>query len=338
MNASIRFRRRITRALPHLLRRIAEPARAITPLTLLASPLLANHGPGTTGGGSSTISGETLKKGGFDLTLRSDFTQYEEFTRAQAAEHAIESGEFDAIDRTFVETLSLSYGVTDDFQVAASIGWYEGTNFVDAEEDGGGGAEVADGDPAGLTDLWLQGKFRLSHGPSGHFALIGGVKLPTGKDDETLSNGEELEPSSQPGSGAVDFQAGVAWSRYLTSRVTIDASGLYTLRGEHDDFRVGDRVDVGTALAYRLTEDVKSFPNWSMSGEVLGTWLDEDEDDGVANENSGGTTVYLAAGIRERIDEHVALTLAPALPVYQDENGDQAETSAKLVFSLSFSL
>jgi hypothetical protein len=63
-----------------------------------------------------------------------------------------------------------------------------------------------------------------------------------------------------------DYQLGVAYSRFLTSRTTFDASGIYT-RGEHEDFKVGDRSDFGTAFAYRLTEDVK-IPELSVSAEA----------------------------------------------------------------------
>lgn len=315
-------------------------ARSLLPSVLAAAlgpAALANHGPGTSGGGSSTASGETLKAGAFDLSLRTDATWYETFSRAEAESHAIRSGEFDAIDRTLVESLSIAYGITDDFQIGAQTGYYAGTNFVAAEADGVGGAESATADPRGIMDLWLQAKYRVAHGPGGHLAAIAGVKLPTGRDDVTLSDGSQLEPSSQPGSGAVDYQLGVAYSRFLTSRTTFDASGIYTRRGEHDDFKVGDRFDFGTAFAYRLTEDVKSYPNWSVSAEALAVWIDRDEDSGERNPNSGGTTVYLAPGVRGRLDPHVALSLAPALPVYQDLDGDQPETRAKLAFTLSFS-
>jgi len=306
-------------------------------VVLLAPAALANHGPGTSGGGSSTASGETLKAGAFDLSLRTDVTWYETFSRAEAESHAIRSGEFDAIDRTLVESLSIAYGVTDDFQVGAQTGYYSGTNFVAAEADGVGGAESATADPRGIMDLWLQAKYRVAHGPAGHLAAIAGVKLPTGRDDVTLSDGSELEPSSQPGTGAVDWQLGLAYSRYLTSRTTFDASGVYTRRGEHDDFKVGDRLDVGTAFAYRMTEDIRSYPNWSVSAEALAVWIDRDEDGGERNPNSGGTTVYFAPGVRGRIDPHLSLSLAPALPVYQDLDGDQPETRAKVAFTLSYS-
>jgi hypothetical protein len=147
-------------------------------------------------------------------------------------------------------------------------------------------------------DLWLTGKYRLLKGAPGNLSLLGGAKFPVGRDDFELDNGEELEPSSQPGSGAFDFQAGLAYSRFLTSHITLDASGSYTFRTEHDGFEVGDRVDLGLALAYRLTDSVKDFPNVSVFGEVLGVILQKDRsDDEGHNPNSGGATMYLSPDV-----------------------------------------
>jgi hypothetical protein len=298
--------------------------------------LLANHGPGTSGGGSSTASGETLKAGAFDLSLRFDETEFEDLSRQDAAQRATKSGDFDALRRSLVTTMSLAYGVTEDFQVGASLGYYRGSDFFSAEQDAFGTVDVADADPHGLTDLWLQGKYRFVHNELGSLALIGGVKLPTGNDDQRLSNGEKLEPSSQPGTGAFDGQAGLAWSRFLTPKLTADASAVYTLRGEHAGFTVGDRFDAGVALAYRLTDSITAFPNWSLFAEANVVWLGKDDDHGTLNDNSGGTTLYLTPGARVRFDPHSALTLAPSFPVVQSLHGEQIETRFKVAATLSF--
>jgi hypothetical protein len=275
-----------------------------------------------------------LRAGRFELSLREDYTQFEDISRAGAERRAAESGGFDAIDRAYLTTAGLAYGVTDDFQIGATIGYYAGINFVDAESEDG---EVESGtaDPNGLTDLALTAKLRVLRGQIGSVALIGGVIVPTGRDDVRLDNGEVLEPSSQPGTGAWAYQFGAAWSRFLTSRVTADAGAIYTLRTPHDGFEVGDRVDLGVALAYRLTPSIKAFPNFSVFAETNAVWLGKDEASDGINPNSGGWTVYLTPGARVRFNEGVALTVAPSFPVVQELNGEQVESRFKLAVALS---
>jgi hypothetical protein len=303
----------------------------------LCGSVAANHGPGTSGGGSGTTSGETLREGTFDLSFRLDFTEFEHIGRAEAERRAIDAGEFDSLRRSVVNSLSLSYGLTDDFQISGQIGYYAGSDFIDAEASGPSDAESATADPHGITDLWLTAKYRFIHNQIGSIAAIAAVKAPVGRDGVHLSNGEPLEPSSQPGTGTFDFQFGLAYSRFLTSQVTVDASSLYTLRTEHDGFRVGDRFDAGVALAYRLTEDINHFPNFSVFGEALVVWLGNDLDEGKTNPNSGGTTVYLSPGFRTRFSNRLSATIAPAFPVVQDLNGDQIKSQFKLALTLSFS-
>lgn len=309
-------------------------------LAIAGMPLttFANHGPGTSGGGSATASGETLKQGAFDLSIREDYTQFEDVSRAEAERRATRAGEFDALDHAYLTSFGLSYGVTDDLQFGAQIGYYTGRNFVDAESDDGAPAESSTADPKGITDLALTGKFRFMRGQPGNIALIGGVIAPTGRDDVRLTNGEPLEPSSQPGTGAWSYQAGLAYSRFLTARVTTDASAIYTIRTPHDGFEVGDRVDLGVALAYRFTESIRAFPNLSGFIEANAIWIGKDEssDEG-KNPNSGGWTVYLTPGARVRFNPNCALTVAPSFPVVQELNGDQIESRFKLAVTLSFS-
>jgi hypothetical protein len=301
-----------------------------------ASMSLANHGPGTSGGASATVSGETLRQGKFDLTLREDYTQFENVRGHEAERRAVQSGEFDALRRSYLTGLSLSYGVLDDLQVGASIGYYAGEHFIDAEVEDGQ-AESSSADPTGLTDLTLNVKYRFLRGRVGNVSVIGGIILPTGRDNVRLGNGEPLEPSSQPGTGAFGYQVGLAYSRFLTPRITTDASAVYTIRTPHDGFEVGDRVDLGIALAYRLTGNIRRYPNWSVFGEANAVWLGKDEADGEKNPNSGGWTVYLTPGVRVRFTENLALTVAPSFPIVQELNGEQVETGFKLAVALSFS-
>ena len=313
----------------------SEPLAPSAPSSLPPALPLLNHGPGTSGGGSSVLSGETLRAGRFELDLRTELVEFDAASVEEAEAKAIEHGEFDSLERSLLTTLSFAYGLTDDWELGAELGYYSGHDFIDAEEDGLGGAESATADPEGLTDLWLRARWRALRGADSHLALQGGVKLPTGTDDEELSNGEELEPSSQPGTGSVDWQLGLAYTRYLAPHVTLDASGVYVLRTEHDGFEVGDRADAGVALAYRLTDGAQASHRWSVFGELTGVWLGKDEEDGEANDDSGGTTIYLGAGARDRINELCAVSLAPAVAVLQDVNGEQVETDWKVALTLT---
>ena len=40
--------------------------------------------------------------------------------------------------------------------------------------------------------------------------------------------------------------------------------------------------------------------------------------------------MYLSLGLRERFDEHLAFSVAPAVPILQDVNGEQVETDWRL--------
>src|SRR2546422_7165094 len=106
-----------------------------TMILVNTEPLRANHGPGTSGGGSSTASGETLKQGTFDLSLREDYAQFQDIGEAGAERRALSSGGFDALRSAFIVTGGIAYGITDDFQVSASIGYYWGDHFIDASSD-----------------------------------------------------------------------------------------------------------------------------------------------------------------------------------------------------------
>src|SRR5438874_2368838 len=156
-------------------------------LLLISLPALANHGPGASGGGSSTISGETLKPGHFDLSLREDFSQFEKFSNAEAAARARSGGDFDALDHGFITSVDFAIGVFDGFQIGASTGYFIGNDFKSAELQSDGSVEESRTNPKGLTDLTVTGKYRILKGASGNLAVIAGVKAPTGRSDVRLS-------------------------------------------------------------------------------------------------------------------------------------------------------
>lgn len=298
----------------------------------------ADHGPGTSGGGSSTQSGETLKPGKFAVELRTDYTEFENLSSSRIEAKAAEAGGFDLLDRSFLSTIGVSYGVVENFQVGLTIGYYKAVKAREAEFDSGSGdTEIVTFDPDGVTDLWLTGKYRFYRGPLGSFAVLGGVKFPTGKFDVKNSEGERVEPSATAGSGSYDGMLGLAYSRFLTSRLTFDASAQYTLRTEADDFKLGDRIDAGAALAYRFTEDIQKFPQVSAFAEANVRHLFKSEEDGERDPNTGGTVLFLTPGVRVAFTKNLSFTVSSPLPAVQDLNGTQLKTSYKVNGGLTLS-
>jgi hypothetical protein len=303
-------------------------------IALAASPpARANHGPGASGGGSTVMSGEVLKPGAFEFSLREDFTEFQHVSAAEAVRRAQEGGDFDSLRRSFLTTADLSCGVLEDFQLGMSLGWFRGQEFLGADDTG----ETGRVDPRGLTDLVVAGKLRVMEGPYGQLALMAGVKIPVGNDHVRLNNGERLSPTDQPSNGAFDFPFGAGWSRFLTSQLTVDASAAYTARTQHDGFKSGDRLDVGVALAWRLTGSIESFPQPSVFTELNYVGLAKDRDGGVHDGNSGSQSLYVTAGVRLRFDARTSFSIAPALPVWTDLNGNQTRPVFKLAATLSYS-
>src|SRR4051812_8167032 len=110
-----------------LLRRCAV-APAFCAALMAASAARANHGPGASGGGTNTQSGETLPPGKLALSLREDYSQFEHFTAQAAAGRAALGGDFDALDHGFLTAAGVDYGIAEDVQVGLSIGFFHGRN------------------------------------------------------------------------------------------------------------------------------------------------------------------------------------------------------------------
>lgn len=323
-----------------------KPARSFKSLTSVAVVGVsiatainthADHGPGTSGGGVLTQSGETLRPGRFSVELREDLTEFEHLSPAQIETKAARAGGIDLLDRSFLSAVSLSYGVVENFQVGLTLGYYNAVNARDAQFDSATGAtEISTLNPDGVTDLWLSGKYRFYRGPLGQFAVFGGVKFPTGRFDVKNSAGERVEPSATAGSGSYDGLLGLAYSRFLTARITLDASAQYTLRTEADHFRLGDRIDAGLAFAYRFNEDIQAFPQVHAFAEANVRSLFKSHEDGASDPNTGGTVLFLTPGLRVFFARNIAFTVSAPLPVAQDLNGEQLKTSFKVNGALTF--
>jgi len=278
----------------------------------------ADHGPGTSGSGFTTLTAETLKPGQFSSSFQFDWTEFD------GLGGDIEG--VDLLDRSFLSTLNIAYGVAENFQLGLTYGYYAAEGNRELED-----GETVTFDPDGFTDLWLTGKYRFYQGPVGQLALIGGVKAPTGDSSLTNTEGEQVEPSATAGTGAWDGLAGLAYTVPLSAALTLDASALYTFRGERYDYRLGNRLDLGTSLAWRVCGDAKTFPQVSLVAEATLRHIAKSEEEGERDTNTGGTVLFLSPGVKVSFTEKIAGSIGIQLPVMQDLNGRQVETQFRLI-------
>ena len=153
-------------------------------------------------------------------------------------------------------------------------------------------------------------------------AVEGGVKLPTGRDDEIGAGGTQLPPSLQLGSGSWDFPlafiATYARGRWLS---TADLRYLYT--NQANGFEFGDEFHYNAMLKYRIWPVQYPGKDTFILLELNGIHEERSEAGGRAVGNSGGETIFLSPGIQWLPAQNIVLEAGVQLPVYQDRNGMQ---------------
>src|ERR1051325_6413195 len=97
----------------------------------------ADHGPGTSRVAAATQSVQTMKPGHFSFEVRTEYTEFEHLSATQIAAKAQKAGEFDLLDRSFVSSVSVGYGIIEDLQVGLTIGYYNAVRARTAEYDSG---------------------------------------------------------------------------------------------------------------------------------------------------------------------------------------------------------
>jgi len=183
----------------------------------------------------------------------------------------------------------------------------------------------------GDTTLLVKRRFYVDNFQGGgiQLALLGGVKLPTGDDNQRDNQGNLLPPGLQLGTGSVDVPVGLVFTAFK-DRIGFNSSFLYQFNNESNGFRFGDETKVNLAFGYRL------FPKQytSFQDKVLNAYLEVNtvvsqraslNDQSVPD--SGGTTVFLTPGIQAVLHPRFLVEAAFQIPVVQELNGTQLSFS-----------
>ncbi len=322
---------------------------------LSATTAFAHHpgGVGNTGdaGPITTISATTLQQGQAVAGVVVDYSSLKTLSDARLTA-AASAGEVGVHGLRTIQAMSLSaaYGVTSDLTLGLRLPVVRRTGIRAAEDDGTGTFDALDhGNATGLGDLTILGQYRFVHDRSSRFeaALLAGLTAPTGATGRRSRQGELLDAEFQPGSGSWNELVGLA----LTKRSgpwSFDTNVLYVRAGDGtQNTNIGDQVLANAAISYRLTgfatnvaapmyhgamphdhvgppADSKTGPKLDLVLELNGEWHAKQTTAGVADANSGGTTVYLAPGVRISQDRWSGF-LSVGVPVVRDTNGLQPE-------------
>ena len=316
----------------------------MTPLLVLANLFAPppHCGAGSFGSGEAfvhTLPAESMPAGQWAMTLRSDWQEFDSFSNAELLAQAGAGVFTHSIERSLVLRASATHALTDEWTVGADLPFVYNQDLREGVDNGGGPEVEENGDQSGLGDasLFAQWKFLAARDARFYSSLYFGTKLPTGRTDEESSTGERLEPDHQPGSGSVDVFAGLAASKTFGA-TTLGASVLYTLAGDgSQDSNLGDVLRVSAGWGWSAEAPLNE-PVWRWMVELNGQWHEKMELGGASDPNSGGMQLFVSPGVRVSWSEHLNWFLSVGLPLVQDLDGLQSETSFRASTGIGFSL
>lgn len=330
-------------------------------LTILISPLqvLADHVglqiEGGAGSAITTLGAQTLAKSQQVLGLQYQYLELDELSDdtlldSDEALHSV--GEFSQA------SIGYSLGVSDRLTLSAVLPYVSRDDFREASRDHHEEAEepehhdeevepegdVTSGDISGWGDLSLLGRYALNDRESNNlYALLVGIKAPTGSTSEKLSDGERVEVEHQPGSGSWDALLGLAYSVPLSQEWDFSSNLLYQLTTEGKrDTEIGDNLMYNAAVIWSPAShshhgDAHAShidQSWQFVLELNGEWRDKTDVDGDSDRNTGGNVIFGTTGLRWGYgawSTHLSL----AAPLHTDFNGEQSEPDWRLSTGVS---
>jgi hypothetical protein len=321
-------------------------------LLALNSPALADHmGPSGfgSGGGMSVFSPETMDGGHWGMGLRLACTRPEQRSDQELEALAEQGIAAHNTNYNLNASLGVAYGLNHHITLSAELPYVRRDNLREADD----GQTQRLGNVGGIGDLNLLAKYRLTDSESSGFALIGGIKMPTGSTHKT-SNGERLETEHQPGTGSWDPIVGASASAGLGA-VQLTASTLYQISTTGAQAtRLGDRLQAGIALSRRFGERAHehveshnhhhgdeldehhehAHSSWDAYVELAGEWEGKQKIKGETEDASGGKWAWVAPGLRFNAASGWSVGAALAVPVWQRIRASHPNNRYRLTVSL----
>ena len=307
----------------------------------------------------SVFSPDTLDGGHWAAGLRLTYTRPEQRSDEELEALADEHIHAHNTDYNLNASLGVAYGVSHHLTISAELPFVRRDDLREGEHShtpGGVVNEVVQlGSVSGIGDLSLLAKYRLTEGEGPGFALIGGIKMPTGSTHKTSIEGERLETEHQPGTGSWDPIFGASGALPL-GVVQLTASALYqwSTKGAQET-RLGNRLQGGIALSHRFGETPHGHApshnhhhgdeldehhaeparsSWDAFVELAGEWEGRQKIAGEVEQASGGKWAWVAPGLRFNAASGWSASVAVALPFWQEIRASHPDNRYRLTLSL----
>jgi hypothetical protein len=336
----------------------------------------AHHpgGAGSTGGAGpiNTISAVTLGEGQTTVGFLFEYTVLNTMSDATLAYDASKHQHVHSLSAIASPAVSMAYGISNDLTVSARLPYVTRSDIREGTHAHIAGVSVnsatARGGASGIGDASALGQYRfVNNRETGtQWALLAGIKAPTGRTGLKDKNGEIFEAEFSPGNGSWDWSAGLALSQQY-GRAALHANVLHTWVGrsawdEIEPTRLGNRFQYNLAATYRwigavagapgatfththadgtkhthvAAPTVSSGPSLDVMLEMNGEIHEHQKVAGVIDRHSGGHTLYLAPGLRLSMDKWSAFA-SVGVPMINDQTGNQAEPSVRVVTGIAVS-
>ena len=341
----------------------ALAATALTVTLVFSLPAFAHHagGAGNTGGAGpiNTISASTLEHGHAVAGVVVDYTRLNTLSDATLI-NATAAGLEGVHDLKTLQSFALvgAYGVTNDLTVSFHVPFVKRTGIRAAEADPNSGVIdlLNHGGSDGFGDVSALGQYRFFNDRASQTeaAVLFGLKAPTGPTDRRSRQNELLDAEFQPGSGSWDFSVGAA-ATHRVGQWSFDANVLYIIATEGtQNTELGDLFQYNAAISYRLAglghtgqapmfhgghshetgddghahalmhDEAPAGPAFDLILELNGQWHGKQVTNGVTDENSGASTIFISPGLRVSVGQ-VSAFASVGIPVLNDFNGIQPD-------------
>ena len=202
--------------------------------------------------------------------------------------------------------------------------------FGQKSYDVGHGGVESSYSPGGIGDLVVGARHALYRAPQRSLVMGVGAKLPTGKNgliddfDDTV-----MDPTLQPGTGSGDVTASLQWSNAAAGGTQLAVSTSYQINSTDDyRYRFGNDA-IGAITASRLFGRVTPSLQIKLNVRAYSRFVDQEAP------STGGTVVYLNAGLRLRSSDGLGFYAFLLVPAYRDVNDAQLAPRFSTVVGLS---